>query len=230
VAHLDLPVAIPPDGLQKGLNQHLPGAIRIRTIRPVRPEFHARTSARGKLYTYRLRWREPSVPWTGLRTTTTDPITRPEDFAAAVRLLPGRRDMASFTAPDATDGPTTRTLFDVRCRPRRCGLDLEFLGDGFLRYQVRRMVGALLEVARGRLSVAEFRHLLDQPRAGVHIPTAPARGLTLERVHYRDPAKLPSTGRQTATRREIPEDASAIDESASRPAKAGPVVDSQPPG
>jgi tRNA pseudouridine38-40 synthase len=229
VAHVDLPLAIPPSGLQKGLNQHLSHDIRVRAVRRVSPVFHARKNARGKLYTYRLRWREATFPWFGLRTATLDPITSVDDLEAAIRLLPGHHDMASFTVPDATDGPTSRTLFDVRCRRRQSGLDLDFLGDGFLRYQVRRMVGALLEVARHRLTVAEFGQLLHRPRAGASLPTAPARGLTLEHVYYRDAVKLRPPGGYRRTRSVRGAKASTPTRG-SNTSSSGPVVDSEPPG
>ena len=184
VAHADLPVWIPADGLLRGLNGLLPEEIRVRSVVAVDGGFHARRSALGKLYTYRARWKAPILPWTGLRTAPVHPITDRASLLLAVRLLPGRRDMASFSVPQAM--PTTRTLSRVWAAERRYGLDLHFVGDGFLRYQVRRMAGALLDVGRGRLSLAEFRDLLDDPRPGAPLHTAPARGLTLERVFYRD--------------------------------------------
>ena len=229
VAHVDLPIAIPPSGLQKGLNQHLPQEIRVRAVRRAPPEFHARKSAHGKLYTYRVRWREAALPWLGLRTATLDPITSVTNLEAAIRLLPGHHDMASFTVPGATDGPTSRTLYDVRCRRRQSGFDLEFLGDGFLRYQVRRMVGALLGVARDRLTVADFGQLLDHPRAGASLLTAPARGLTLEHVYYRDAAKLRNPARGGLARSARGTATSTIAR-ASNPSNDGPVVDPEPPG
>ena len=229
VAHVDLPVAIPPCGLQRGLNQHLPDDIRVRDVRPVRPEFHARRSACGKLYTYRLRWREPDLPWFGLRTAIVDPIACTVDLEAALRLLPGRRDVASFTVPEATTAPTVRTLYEAHCRHLRSGLDLEFLGDGFLRYQVRRTVGALLEVALGRMTVDDFRQLLDQPRAGASLPTAPACGLTLERVFYRRSGRLRDDDRDRSTQ---PAHCGATPTDARGSALPNelPVVDSEPPG
>jgi tRNA pseudouridine38-40 synthase len=201
----------------------------VRAVRRAPPQFHARKSAHGKLYTYRVRWREAALPWLGLRTATLDPITSVTDLEAAVRLLPGRHDMASFTVTDATDGPTTRTLYDVRCRHRQSGFDLEFLGDGFLRHQVRRMVGALLEVARDRLTVADFVQLLDHPRAGASLLTAPPRGLTLEHVYYRDAAKLrnPARGGLAQSARGTPTSTIAR---GSGPSNDDPVVDSDPPG
>jgi tRNA pseudouridine38-40 synthase len=86
--------------------------------------------------------------------------------------------------------PTVRTLFTVWTGVRRDGIDLHFVGDGFLRYQVRRMVAALLDVGRSRLAHADLAQLLAQPQPGAPLLTAPARGLTLERVFYRPAPRL----------------------------------------
>ncbi|PWB72617.1 MAG: tRNA pseudouridine(38-40) synthase TruA [Holophagae bacterium] len=190
VAHLDLPSPIPPEGIVRGLNGLLPDEIRVRAAAQVSTDFHARRSARGKLYSYRARWRPSPLPWLGLRCAVVQPISDLRALARAAALLAGRHDLASFTVPEAADEPTVRTLHRVWIRGRRDGLDLHFVGDGFLRYQVRRMVGALLDVGRGQLAHADFERLLAEPRPGAAIRTAPARGLTLERVFYRGTSLL----------------------------------------
>jgi tRNA pseudouridine38-40 synthase len=190
VAHFDLPSPIPPEGIVRGLNGLLPDEIRVRAAAQVSTDFHARRSARGKLYSYRARWRPSPLPWLGLRCAVVQPISDPGALTRAAALLAGRHDLASFTVPEAADEPTVRTLHRVWIRGRRDGLDLHFVGDGFLRYQVRRMVGALLDVGRGQLTHADFERLLAEPRPGAPIRTAPARGLTLERVLYRGTSLL----------------------------------------
>jgi tRNA pseudouridine38-40 synthase len=185
VAHLDLPVAIPPEGILRGLNGLLTDEIRVRAVAEVGADFHARRSARGKLYSFRARWRPSTLPWLGLRCAVVPPVADFGALAGAAALLVGRHDFATFTVPEAAGEPTERTLYRVWTQRRRDGVDLHFLGDGFLRYQVRRMVGALLEVGRGELAHADFERLLAHPRPGAPIRTAPARGLTLERVFYR---------------------------------------------
>jgi len=189
-AHADVPVSIPMSGLTRGLNGLLPGDVRIRSVVKAAPSFHARRSALGKHYAYRVQWRTPDLPWLGLRTATLPPISDPDSLAEAVALLPGRRDMASFTVPQ--DMSTVRALHRVWTEPRRHGLHIHFVGGGFLRYQVRRMVGALLDVGRNRLPMDDFKRLLHQPQPGAPVFTAPARGLTLERVFYRDSPLLHS--------------------------------------
>lgn len=190
VAHVDLPVAIPPGGLVRALNGTLPAEIRVRCAVPAPPGFHARRSARGKHYSYRVRWGAPPLPWQALRCASLQPPKDWPALEAAVAMLPGHRDWASFTVTDPEQGPTVRTVHQVRLHRRRDGLTLHVVGGGFLRYQVRRMTGALFEVAWCRRSLAELAALLDQPAAGSSLYSVPACGLTLERVLYGPAAVL----------------------------------------
>jgi tRNA pseudouridine38-40 synthase len=185
VAHLDPPGSIPPEALVRGLNSRLPRQIRVLSARPVAATFHARKSALGKLYTYRARWREPRLPWLEPRSAAVKEISDSANFSAALDLMVGRHDWASFTVPDPGTESTTRTLFRVRIRHWPEGIDLDFFGEGFLRYQVRRMVGALLEVGTGDRDVDDLRNLIEKPRPGAPIRTAPAQGLCLEHIYYR---------------------------------------------
>jgi tRNA pseudouridine38-40 synthase len=184
-AHIDVPGAIPPDALVRGLNSRLNPAIRILGARAVHPSFHARKDARGKRYTYRARWHGPKLPWSEPRSATIRPISNLPTMRSALGLLAGRHDWASFTVTDPGPGPTIKTIFSVRMRRLREGFDLEFVGDGFLRYQVRRMVGLLLEIGTGNRGMKDLQNLLESPQPGAHIRTAPAHGLSLEHVYYR---------------------------------------------
>lgn len=185
VAHVDLPDGLAPEDLQRGLNARLPTTIRVRRAVRAGADFHARFDASGKHYAYRARWRPSTLPWVALRTGPVRPVSDPAALEAALASLPGRHDFASFTVPDPGVG-TVRTLHRAWSRRVPGGIDLHFVGDGFLRYQVRRLAGALLEVGRGRLGDDELAALLAAPTPGAPILTAPAAGLTLERVYYRD--------------------------------------------
>jgi len=193
VAHVDLPVPIPADAVPRAMNAGLAPDLRVRSAVAVPDRFHARKSALGKHYAYRASWSEPELPWLGLRTAVVPRVDNRHELEEVCRRLPGRRDWASFTVPDVARRPTIRRLFAIDLEWRRHGVELNFFGDGFLRYQVRRMAGALLELGRGRMSVAELHRLIDKPTPGAHLPTAPARGLTLERVFYRSSPRLRSS-------------------------------------
>ena len=185
VAHCDLPVEIPPEGLVRGLSGFLPEGIRIRSAQRVGSTFHARRSAIAKLYTYRARWHRRTLPWLDTRTVHLPAVAHPAAMATAALELLGTHDWASFSVPDLPVKSTIRTVYRVDLRHLRNGIDFDVAGDGFLRYQVRRMVGALLEVGRGRRSIDEIRALIGSSIPGASITTAPAAGLTLEHVYYR---------------------------------------------
>ena len=184
-AHIDPPGPIPAEALVRGLNSRLTPEIRILSARKVDQSFHARKSARGKRYTYRARWHASTPPWRYGRSATIRPVSDLSTMQNALDLLIGRRDWASFTVPNPGPESTVRTIYSVRMRPLRAGFDLEFIGEGFLRYQVRRMVGALLEVANGDRRLSGLEDLIASPQPGAQIRTVEAQGLSLEHVYYR---------------------------------------------
>lgn len=187
VAHLDLPGSFPPEALRRALNARLPETIRIMAAVPVPPRFHARFSARGKRYAYRIGWGPVPLPWREQRTARMPEPADRDALERCLQALVGRHDMASFSVPDPAQGPTVKAIFAARASWGRTTLQMDFFGSGFLRYQVRRMVGALLEVGAGVRSAADFMRLVEIPTPGAPLPTAPPRGLTLERVFYRLP-------------------------------------------
>lgn len=200
VTHFDAPGEIPPQALVHGLNVRLPPEIRVLSAHPAAATFHARKSALGKLYTYRARWREAKLPWSEPRSATVRKVADTAAFVAALELLPGRHDWASFTVPRPATESTIRTLFSVRLRHRQNGFDLDFVGEGFLRYQVRRMVGALLEVGSGERRLDDLNQCIERPQPGMKIRTAPACGLCLEHVYYRACPALTIGGTAASTK------------------------------
>jgi len=187
VCHLDTPVPIPPANVAAALNPLLPPDIRVMRAWRASPSFHARRAALGKRYRYRLAW-GPVEPWVTQRCWVLPHPPRVEDMSEALACLPGEHDFAAFAlSGHAGTGArgTTRTIFTARLvhRGRRLSVVLE--GDGFLRGMARRIVGALVEVGRGAHPPAWFAELLGSPTTRPPAPTAPAHGLTLERVLYR---------------------------------------------
>jgi tRNA pseudouridine38-40 synthase len=190
VAHVDLPSPIPADGLRAALNGALPDPIRIIRAAAAPPSFHARFNAKGKRYCYRGRWSRSPVqaPWLELRRARVRSFRDSDATSRCVAGLVGTQDWASFTVTNPETKSTVRTIFEARLDLEPHGFRVEIIGDGFLRYQVRRIVGALLEVGWGNRDDSWFRRLLSTPHPGAAMLTAPARGLTLEHVYYRTPA------------------------------------------
>ena len=172
--------------LLAALSGMLPEDIRPRRVLSVPPEFNARHDARSKTYRYLLE-SPPGDPFR-LRFASTLPASWDEAAVdAALALLPGTRDWSGFTGSACRILDRTRTVLDARRVVVRPGLQaFVFTADGFLTHMVRNLVGTLIEVGRGKFGperVSEVLATKDRRRAG---PTAPAKGLCLERVVYDD--------------------------------------------
>jgi tRNA pseudouridine38-40 synthase len=187
VAHLVPPRSIPPRGVARALNSLLPEDVRVLRAWVVPEAFHARRSALGKRYRYRLAWGATLLPWEAQRRWQ---VSYPLDTAAMATTLgcvPGEHDFAAFALSGHSGHGargTVRVLTRAHLSHRGRRLDIVLEGDGFLRGMVRRIVGALVEVGRGAQDSAWFAALLRDPLTRPAAPTAPAHGLTLERVFY----------------------------------------------
>jgi tRNA pseudouridine38-40 synthase len=167
------------------LNSRLPRDIRVLSAARVPLDFHARRSARSKTYRYQI-YRGRVIPPHLAREHYhyPYPIDIPMMQKAVGRFI-GEHDFASFTPQKiAGSKETIRKIF--RCELREKGRRILFVveGNGFLQHMVRNMIGTLLELGRGRMSLQEFEDLFrkrDRTLAGF---TAPAHGLTLLTVRY----------------------------------------------
>jgi tRNA pseudouridine38-40 synthase len=187
-AHVDIPARrYGAERWRSALNGVLPPAIRIMQCRFVSESFHARFSAKGKIYRYRV-WNGEVLPplENGRVWHVRDPLDR-SVLAAAASLFAGRHDFASFAANrGAPVDDATRTLSRVCVRNSGPMISIEFEADGFLYKMVRLMIGALVEVGLGKASPDEIQSRLHHPKQRFpharHV--APAAGLFLIRVRY----------------------------------------------
>lgn len=171
-----------------GTNHYLPPSIAVQDAVQVPDEFDARHSASGKLYRYQI--------WTGvaaspLHRRTHWHVSRPLELGAmreAAQLLTGRHDFRAFRAADCERQTTVRLMRRIEVlQPAGAAepvLHVEVDGTAFLKNMVRILVGTLVQVGKGKMSLEHVQRLLtsgDRTQAG---PTAPAHGLILVRVHY----------------------------------------------
>jgi tRNA pseudouridine38-40 synthase len=106
------------------------------------------------------------------------------EMRTAAGLLVGRHDFAAFASTlERSDASTVREIYRFGLHQADTKIVVDVEGNAFLPHQVRRMVGALVEVGRGKLTAQEYECLLDAPTASAG-PAAPAHGLCLLRVDY----------------------------------------------
>jgi len=184
-AHVDVLKFLPADRWIKALNALLPSTIRVLRCRYVSNDFHARLSAEGKIYRYRI-WAAPVLPPFECRRAWH--VTRQLDLKlvkTAAKRFVGTHDFAGFAANRGkSERSTIRTIDSVRVRQNGPCLMIEFDGNGFLYKMVRLMVGALVNCALGRMGIEEIASRLDSGRVGSARFAAPAEGLYLVRVRY----------------------------------------------
>jgi tRNA pseudouridine38-40 synthase len=169
----------------RALNALLPPTIRVLRCRYVPQHFHARHSAKGKAYRYRI-WLAPVLP--PLEYGRAWHVASDLDFKlleAVSKHFAGTHNFAGFAANRGKpEKDMVRTIYSVRVRRRGPCLTIEFHGNGFLYKMVRLMVGSLVRCALGKEPVKELRERLALGRIGPARFAAPAEGLFLVRVQY----------------------------------------------
>lgn len=197
-ASFRLEAAIPAENLQRALNRKLPESIRVLRAERAEAAFHARHSAKAKTYEYRIYRGEICPPWEARFAWALNwplSVDRMEEAAGAVA---GTHDFTSFAASDPdlatrraeaevdeTEGPgNVRTIFESAWRREGDLLIYRVRGDGFLHHMVRNLVGTLVDAGRGAIEPGAMAGILDAKDRSEAGPTAPARGLFLDRVEY----------------------------------------------
>lgn len=194
VAHFKTQAHLTPGEFQRAFNALLPPEIRVVAAEEVGPDFHARWQAQAKTYRYRV-FRGRVVPPFAWRYVLHYPYPLDESaMGAAARLFEGEHDFTSFAASTGSeeedrDRTPVREIFRSEILSHAGGeedheLIYEVRGRSFLRYMVRKMVGTLIDVGKGRLKPEDIPRLFelrDRSRSG---PTVPPHGLCLVAVEY----------------------------------------------
>lgn len=174
-----------PPVLRRALNANLPEDIRVLRVQEVDARFHARFSAKSKEYRYQIDCGAVADPF--LRAYAWH-HPRPLKLAAmrrAAKLLKGRRDFSALSANPMRPVETpVRTISKLTVMKRGNVMTIAVRADGFLYKMVRSIVGALVKVGEGKLTVEELRKLMKAKKRTALVETAPARGLFLWRVEY----------------------------------------------
>lgn len=190
VAHFDAPSSarLSEADWHRALNAMLPPTVRVMRCAEVAPDFHARFDALGKIYRYRLWIAEVLAPlevglaW-HLHGCVNEALLR-----QASRLFIGTHDFSSFSAlrgdADEESASKVRTIRRLSVDPDGEALVLTFEGDGFLYKMVRMLVGAIVQVARGRQPLDRLAEMLANPSPVKPGWQAPADGLYLVSVQY----------------------------------------------
>ena len=173
---------IPADKYRAALNSRLPDSIRIISSREADMDFHPRFSAKRKTYKYYIR----NADFCGALTNRYEhTVTQRLDVAKmkeACNIIIGEHDFASFMASGSAVTDTVRTIYSAEILQEGSLITFSVTGNGFLYKMVRLLVGALIEIGRGKYPVEYMRELVNgQKKATL---AAPAKGLFMHSIEY----------------------------------------------
>lgn len=192
VVHFDVVHAptIPDSAWHRAVNVFLPPSIRVLEGKKVSGDFHARFSAIGKTYTYRLCTEKVLPPFLVGRSWHVPWRVDWRLFEECVGEFEGIHDFFHFSARRGNESEQTnysRRIFSAGVQDCQGGMISYWRGEGFLYKMVRMMVGSAIEVASGRWDKASFVRLLHsslREKKGKGAFCAPSDGLVLESVDY----------------------------------------------
>lgn len=182
VAHLDVKTVLAPEIIRMKLNDMLPHDITILEVEKANQTFHARHDAKSRSYIYQISRRRTAfgknfVWW----------IKDKLDFKAmesASKLFIGMNNFASFSDDDPEDKSTKVLIDDIQLKEEGDLILIRIVGSHFIWKMVRRIVGILAEVGRGRKSDKDILFYLSNKTNEPAKFTAPPSGLFLESVSY----------------------------------------------
>ena len=180
-AHFDLDVDVPIDRLKTALNDILPGDIRIISIEKVTQDFHARFNVTKKVYEYKINTGEYDVFKNNYY------YQYKYDFNIDIlkevaSLFIGVHNFKNFVSGERDNYEAI--IYNIDINKDNDIITITFEGKSFYRYMVRNLVGAMLDVARGKATIEDVKNMLDNYDIDNHLSCAPANGLYLNKIYY----------------------------------------------
>lgn len=181
-AHFDLDKEIDLDKFKHSLNSLLNDDIFIKNIKKINDNFHSRFDIKKKEYIYKINLGDYN-PCDRNYIYQYNKNLDIEQIKEAIPYLEGTHNFKSFTKEDEQNN-FIRTIYKIDLTLENDILIISFLGNGFLRYMIRNMVGTLINIGENKINPQDIKEILlseDRKKAGIK---APACGLYLNNVFY----------------------------------------------
>ena len=183
VAHLEVKTVLAPEIIRMKLNDELPSDINILDVGRTHPKFHARHDAISRSYLYQISRRRTAfgknyVWW------IKDKLDYSRMQSSAEKFI-GIHDFASFADEDQEEKSTKVLIEDIQMEEEGDLILVRIIGSHFLWKMVRRMIGVLVEIGRGKLLEQDLKRFLNSKSSEPAKFTAPPSGLFLEQVIYK---------------------------------------------
>lgn len=182
-AHADIDVDINEYKLKRAMNSNLPDDIYVIETKIVNDDFHARYNVKSKEYKYYINIGEYN-PLERNYVFQYNYTLNAEKMNEAIKVFLGTHDFRAFVTESKEKENCVRTITEAKVEQNNNKLVITFKGDGFLRYQVRNMVGILIRVGENKISTEDVEKILESKDRTTTGKTAPPEGLYLTEVTY----------------------------------------------
>ena len=180
-AHFDLNINITEEGLKKAINSLVKPYIYINNIKKVDNDFHARFMVKEKKYVYKINLGEYNPLLCDYTYYEKEKIDIDAMEKASKEFI-GIHNFKNFVS--GTRDNYEAIIYDIKFKKIKDILEIEFTGKSFYRYMVRNLVGALLEVGKGKIEASYIKEMLKNYDKKVTLPTAFSCGLYLTSIKY----------------------------------------------
>lgn len=181
--HADIDVNITEKKLKRAMNSNLPDDIHVIETKIVEDDFHARYNVKTKEYQYVINVGEYN-PLERNYVFQYNYNLNVEAMADAIKVFVGEHDFRAFVTDNKEKENCVRTIFYASLEKSCDKIVITFRGNGFLRYQIRNMVGILIKVGENKISTEDVEKILQSKDRTTGGKTAPASGLYLTNVEY----------------------------------------------
>lgn len=186
IAVFDTETKIPAEKISFALNQRLPDDIRIQKSEEVDIDFHPRYCDSTKTYEYKILNRKFPDPLVRLYTHFVYIPLNIELMKEAAGYIVGEHDFASFCSSGSQVKTTVRTIYSLDIKKENDIISIKISGNGFLYNMVRIIVGTLMKVGLKVYPPNHVKEIMDSKDRYMAGPKAPAKGLTLLEIDYKE--------------------------------------------
>ena len=181
--HADIDVNITEKKLKRALNSNLPDDIHVISTEIVNKDFHARYNVKEKEYKYIINVGEYN-PLERNYVYQYNYELNVNNMKKAIKYFEGEHDFRSFVTDNKEKENCVRTITYTNIELKDNKIIITFRGNGFLRYQVRNMVGLLIKIGENKISPDSVEKIIKSKDRTKASKTAPAEGLYLTKVIY----------------------------------------------
>lgn len=180
----DSDTKVPVERLAKAINSKLPMDIAVQSVEKVSDDFHPRFGAKRKTYRYQILNSKQRNPFLYKYALMYPYEINLEKMKAAAEKMVGTHDFKCFCAAKTDVKDTVRTIYDIHIYQQDDLISVDICGNGFLYNMVRIIIGTLLKVNEGKLTVDDITRIIESKDRNLAGPTAPPQGLTMLKIIY----------------------------------------------